>query len=66
MLIVMKTAIMFKQGIDAKAFGDKLLNAAMYSSNISHSKNSVNISLNVSEEQDGQDNQQDIQDEGDD
>ena len=65
----MKTAmdyLMFKQGIDAKAFGDKLLNAAMYSSNITRSKNSVNISLNVSEEQDSQDNQQDIQDEGDD
>ncbi|MBR1417796.1 MAG: N-6 DNA methylase [Synergistaceae bacterium] len=62
----MKTAmdyLMFKQGIDAKAFGDKLLNAAMYSSSISRENGRVNISLSINssdtEQQDTQDSEDD-------
>ena len=36
---------MFKEGIDAKAFGDKLLETAMYSSIVSADDASVNIAL---------------------
>ena len=42
--------LMFKQGIDAKAFGDKLLTAAMYSSEISRSDDSVSISIKAGDE----------------
>lgn len=37
--------LMFQKGIDAKEFGDKLLTAAMYSSEISRSDDSVSISI---------------------
>ena len=37
--------LMFLQGIDSKDFGDKLLNAALYSSNISISDDQVNIAI---------------------
>lgn len=37
--------LMFKEGIDAKAFGDKLLETAMYSSMVSSDDESVNIAL---------------------
>lgn len=37
--------LMFKEGIDAKEFGDKLLNAAMYSSSVSANDENVNIAL---------------------
>lgn len=53
--------LMFQKGIDAKAFGDRLLNAAMYSSSISRDNNRVNISLSISgtEQQDTQDSEDD-------
>ena len=38
---------MFLQGIDAKEFGEKLLNAAMYSSNVRESSGGVSISFNA-------------------
>lgn len=38
--------IMFQKGIDVKEFGDKLLNSAMYSSNIDEKDNQICISLN--------------------
>lgn len=38
--------LMFKKGIDVKEFGDKLLNSAMYSSNIEDKNNQICISLN--------------------
>ncbi len=37
--------LMFQQGIDAKDFGEKLLTKTMYSSDISHVDNSINISI---------------------
>ena len=42
--------LMFQQGIDAKEFGDKLLTAAMYSSEISRSDGSVSISIKAGDE----------------
>ena len=42
--------LMFQQGIDAKEFGDKLLTAAMYSSKISRSDDSVSISIKAGDE----------------
>lgn len=36
---------MFKNGIDVKGFGEKLLNLAMYSSSIEEKNNQINISL---------------------
>lgn len=42
--------LMFQQGIDAKEFGDKLLTAAMYSSKISYSDDSVSISIKAGDE----------------
>ena len=38
--------LMFKQGIDVKEFGEKLLNSAMYSSNIDNINNQICISFN--------------------
>ena len=38
--------LMFKEGIDVKEFGEKLLNSAMYSSNIETKNNKICISLN--------------------
>ena len=38
--------LMFKKGIDVKEFGEKLLNSAMYSSNIEDKNNQICISLN--------------------
>ena len=46
--------LMFKNGIDAKGFGEKLLNTAMYSSDISEKDNSVYISITK-----GSDNEED-------
>ncbi len=46
--------LMFQQGIDAKEFGDKLLTAAMYSSKISRSDESVSISIKAGDN-DGED-----------
>ncbi len=37
--------LMFKNGIDVKGFGEKLLNLAMYSSSIEEKNNQINISL---------------------
>ena len=37
---------MFTKGIDVKEFGEKLLNSAMYSSNIEDKNNQICISLN--------------------
>ena len=42
--------LMFQRGIDAKAFGDKLLSAAMYSSDIIKSDDSVSISIKAGDE----------------
>lgn len=39
--------LMFLQGIDAKEFGEKLLNAAMYSSSVRESDGEVSISFKV-------------------
>lgn len=41
--------LMFQQGIDAKEFGDKLLTAAIYSSEISRSDDGVSISIKAGE-----------------
>lgn len=38
--------LMFKKGIDVKEFGEKLINSAMYSSNIEDKNNQICISLN--------------------
>ena len=46
--------LMFQQGIDAKEFGDKMLTAAMYSSKISRSDDSVSISIKTGDN-DGED-----------
>ena len=37
--------ICFKKGIDAKAFGEKLLNAALYGSEVSSDDNGINIKI---------------------
>ena len=37
--------ICFKNGIDTKVFGEKLLNAALYGSEISSDENGVNIRI---------------------
>ena len=37
--------LMFKKGIDVKEFGEKLLNSAMYSSNIEEKNNRICISI---------------------
>ena len=37
--------LMFKKGIDVKEFNEKLLNSAMYSSNIEEKNNQICISL---------------------
>ena len=42
--------LMFQQGIDAKEFGDKLLTAAMYSSEICRSDDSVSISIKAGDD----------------
>ena len=46
--------LMFQQGINAKEFGDKLMTAAMYSSDISMVDGSVNISIKAGDK-DGED-----------
>ena len=38
--------LMFKKGIDVKEFGEKLLNSAMYSSDVKENNNQIYISLN--------------------
>ena len=47
--------LMFKEGIDAKVFGEKLLEAAMYSSTVSADDASVNIALKKGGDCDGED-----------
>lgn len=42
--------LMFQQGIDAKEFGEKLLSAAMYSSEVKTHKGTVAISIKLSED----------------
>ena len=44
--------LMFQRGIDAKEFGEKLLNAAMYSSKISSDGGEVSISLKAGKDDD--------------
>ena len=44
--------LMFQRGIDAKEFGEKLLNAAMYSSKISSDDGEVSISLKAGKDDD--------------
>ena len=46
--------LMFKNGIDAKTFNEKLVSAALYSSEISQSDDSVSIVVKVGEN-DGED-----------
>ena len=46
---------MFQKGIDAKAFGDKLLETAMYSSCISEGDGDVMISLKKVGDDSGED-----------
>lgn len=53
-----KTALdylMFKESIDAKEFGDKLLNAAMYSSSVRANDENVSITLNIGGKQNEED-----------
>ena len=40
---------MFQKGIDVKTFGDKLLSATMYSSDIKMAHGNVNISIKAGE-----------------
>ena len=47
--------LMFQRGIDTKEFGDKLLNAVMYSSRISDSDDLVSIALVKGGDTDGED-----------
>lgn len=47
--------LMFQKGIDAKAFGEKLLDTAMYSSRVSEGKSDVTISLKKGGEDNGED-----------
>ena len=47
--------LMFQKGIDAKAFGEKLLDTAMYSSRVSADADDVTISLKKDGDGDGED-----------
>lgn len=47
--------LMFQKGIDAKAFGEKLLDMAMYSSRVSEGESDVTISLKKGGEDNGED-----------
>lgn len=47
--------LMFQQGIDAKAFGEKLLDTAMYSSRVSADDKSVTVTIRKGEDGDGKD-----------
>ncbi|MGO5335653.1 N-6 DNA methylase [Bilifractor sp. LCP19S3_H10] len=47
--------LMFQKGIDAKAFGEKLLDTAMYSSRVSAGESEVTISLKKGGESNGED-----------
>lgn len=47
--------LMFQKGIDAKAFGEKLLDTAMYSSRVSEGESDVTISLKKGGEDNGED-----------
>ena len=47
--------LMFKQGIDAKAFGEKLLETAMYSSRVSADDESVTVTMQKGGDGDGKD-----------
>ena len=47
--------LMFQQGIDAKAFGEKLMTTAMYSSRVSADDDTVTISMQKGGDSDGKD-----------
>lgn len=47
--------LMFQQGIDAKAFGEKLLDTAMYSSRVSADNESVTLTMRKGGDGDGED-----------
>ncbi len=47
--------LMFQKGIDAKAFGEKLLNTAMYSGRVSADDNSVKLVMQKDGDGDGED-----------
>ena len=47
--------LMFQQGIDAKAFGEKLLDTAMYSSRVSADGESVTVTMRKGGDGDGED-----------
>lgn len=47
--------LMFKQGIDAKEFGEKLLDTAMYSSRVSADNESVTVTMRKGGDGDGED-----------
>lgn len=47
--------LMFRQGIDAKAFGEKLLDTAMYSSRVSADGESVTVTMRKGGDGDGED-----------
>lgn len=47
--------LMFQQGIDAKAFGEKLLDTAMYSSRVSADDKSVTVTMRKDGDSDGKD-----------
>ena len=47
--------LMFQQGIDAKAFGEKLLDTAMYSSRVSADDKSVTVTMRKGGDGDGKD-----------
>lgn len=47
--------LMFQQGIDAKAFGEKLLDTAMYSSRVSADDKSVTVTMRKGGDSDGKD-----------
>lgn len=46
---------MFQKKIDAKAFGDKLMTAAIYSSHVSADENTVTISMQKGDGSDEED-----------
>lgn len=47
--------LMFQKGIDAKEFGEKLLDTAMYSSRVSTDSESVTLTMRKGDDGDGED-----------
>ena len=47
--------LMFQQGIDAKEFGEKLLDTAMYSSRVSADNDTVTVTMQKGGDSDGED-----------